>query len=487
MGGDRTVPKRMRPMPDTKHAMSGPTTLRSWKGPTPAEQLDNTTEGHAGAAVSGVRQKTYGVLAVLSRLTSQRAMNLAFFDQIVVSGANFLCGILLARAFGVYEFGRFALAWMLVEFMGSLQFAALIQPMLNIGPKQAEADRAGYYHAVLAQQGLLALFLGLLVWAGITIFGWLSSDPALLELAAPLGAAVVAYQLYNFFRRYLFARGHALTALGGDVLRYVLQIAFTVALLVAWPNATAATGIWVVAAACAAAGVQGVFLFGRLEWNADTIRKVSARHWEFSKWLLPSAFMFWMTSQAFVVMSGFVLGAAATGALTAALTITNVFNLFLLALDNFAPVQAARALHVGGPTGLRRYIARLACLIASLTVVTAAILNVAPDYVVHVLYGDQYDGVGHLVRWLCAPLAVYAISMVLVIWAAAIERTRAIFISYAAATVFTVLAAYPLAIYGGLAGVVVGSLLVEIIRVAVLLVPLVRWNRETKGGGSQTT
>jgi O-antigen/teichoic acid export membrane protein len=99
---------------------------------------------------------------------------------------------------------------------------------------------------------------------------------------------------------------------------------------------------------------------------------------------------------------------------------------------------------------------------------------------VHLLYGEQYQGVDALVRWLCAPAAVYGISTVLVIWAAAIEWTRAIFVSHVVATVFTVVAAYPLTLYGGVVGVVLGSLLVETIRVAVLLVPLARWCTATK-------
>ena len=52
------------------------------------------------------------------------------------------------------------------------------------------------------------------------------------------------------------------------------------------------------------------------------------------------------------------------------------------------------------------------------------------------------------------------------------EKTRPIFMSYAIATAFTLMAAYPLTHYGGLAGVALGSLVVEIIRMIVLWIPL---------------
>ena len=428
-----------------------------------------------GAKIPHARLAKYRVLAMLAELASQRTMNFAILDQVMVSGANFLGGILLARAFGMYEFGRFSLAWMFVEFFGSLQFATIIQPMLTIGAKQAKDDTNRYYQAVIAQQAAACMLFGFLAWLGTTLAGWLFSDPEFHRLGLPLCAAVITYQLHCFFRRYFFARDRVLAALCTDALRFAAQIVATAALLFGWPDATAAAGIWIVAAACSLSAIQGVCFFGRLRWNTASFRSVAARHWEFSKWLLPSALMFWMTSQGFLVMSGLALGAAATGAMRAALSITGVLHIVLLALDNFAPVRAARALHLGGPAALRRYLAHLAVLTGVLTMATVTLISIAPGYVVHLLYGQQYEGIDELVRWLCAPLAVYAISTVLVIWAAAIEQTQVIFVSYVVATAFTILAAYPLTLYGGLAGIVLGTLLVELIRVGSLLIPLLRW------------
>jgi peptidoglycan/xylan/chitin deacetylase (PgdA/CDA1 family)/O-antigen/teichoic acid export membrane protein len=419
----------------------------------------------------------YRALAVLMQFASQRAMNLAFVDQVMVSAANFLAGVLLARAFGVYEFGCFALAWMFVEFIGSLQFAAIIQPMLNIGPKQEKEDGELYYHAIIAQQGTACALLAILVWIGVTLVGWLLAEPQIYQLAAPLCAVVVAYQLHTFFRRYYFARQREAVALFSDASRFSVQIAAIAALPFLWPGATAATGLWIVAGGCAISTALGAAFLGRVRWNAVAFKEALERNWAFSKWMLPSALMFWMTSQGFMLMSGLVLGAAATGSLQAALAIAGVVNILLLALDNFAPVQAARSLHVGGPTELYRYIVRLSLLTGTLTMAAIALLNVAPGYLVHLLFGHQYEGIDNLVRWLCAPMAVYAVSTVLVIWAAAAEQTRTIFVSYVAATVFTAIAAYPFTRYGGFAGVVFGSLVVEAIRVTWLLVPLVRWQK----------
>ena len=420
------------------------------------------------------------ILAMLDWILPNRLMKFAFLDQIVASGGNFVGIILLARALGMYELGRFTLAWMVVEFMATLQFAAIIQPMLNIGPKQPEVNSCRYYHAVFAQQAVVCLLFGLIAGAGAKLLGWLADSPGLAGLALPLCAAIMTYQLYEFFRRYLFACGRPAEALCLDLLRFGLQLGAILALPFAWPDATAEVGIWIVAAASGVAVTQGVRLFGRFEWNPTVFRSVLVRHWQFSKWLLPSGLLFWTTTQAFMAISGIMLGAAATGALKAATTITGVLNLLLLSLDNFAPVQASHALHVGGSVALRRYIGRLAGLSAILILGAVAILNIAPEYIVHFFYGEQYQGLGQLVRLLCAPAAVYGIAAVLVIWAAALEQTRLIFWSYAAATPFSVIVAIPLVQYGGLIGLVLCSLLVESVRVAVLLVPLIRWSRRSR-------
>ena len=53
---------------------------------------------------------------MIARATRQlgryRHINWALADQGVVSGINFLTGIMLARFLGLEEFGRFTLAWM---------------------------------------------------------------------------------------------------------------------------------------------------------------------------------------------------------------------------------------------------------------------------------------------------------------------------------------------------------------------------------------
>jgi len=93
----------------------------------------------------------------------------ALFDQGLVSAANFLTNILLARAFGVRDYGVFALAWIAVLFANSLQYALIVTPMMSVGPKQEPDERPAYYGSVLVHHSLICYK---------TTYGVISSVPA---------------------------------------------------------------------------------------------------------------------------------------------------------------------------------------------------------------------------------------------------------------------------------------------------------------------
>src|SRR5215469_10227207 len=76
----------------------------------------------------------------------------ALIDQALVSGTNFITNVILARALGLRDYGVFALAWMAVLFVNSLQWAFIVSPMMSVGPKQDPAERPHYYGAVLMQE-----------------------------------------------------------------------------------------------------------------------------------------------------------------------------------------------------------------------------------------------------------------------------------------------------------------------------------------------
>src|SRR6267143_3658592 len=144
------------------------------------------------------------IKAVAGFLRRHRATNWALDDQSMVSGANFLTGIVLARGLGIAGFGRFSLAWLVVLFVQSLQDNSIALPMMSIGPKQDEQQRPRYYGGVFFQQAIFAGLSTVLTWACLRFAGKIVSDQNMAPLAVSLAAAVLLSQAQEFLRRYFF-------------------------------------------------------------------------------------------------------------------------------------------------------------------------------------------------------------------------------------------------------------------------------------------
>ncbi|BCL60052.1 hypothetical protein DGMP_07450 [Desulfomarina profundi] len=133
-------------------------------------------------------------------------VNWALADQAMVSGVNFLTGILFARYLGLEEYGRFTLVWMAVLFCNSFQQAGIIAPMMSIGPKQTPEEEPGYYGAVCVQQVVWSMGCSLLLWLGVRLSYVFYPQWQIENLACPLAVTLLAWQLQDFLRRYFFVR-----------------------------------------------------------------------------------------------------------------------------------------------------------------------------------------------------------------------------------------------------------------------------------------
>ncbi len=122
----------------------------------------------------------------------------------MVSGVNFLTGILLARYLGLKEFGVFTLVWMAVLFVNSLQFAVISAPMMSIGSKQTVDEAPAYYGAVFSQQAAFAGLSFVVLYVGMKASGIFFPQWRVEHLALPLASVAFAFQMQDFMRRYFF-------------------------------------------------------------------------------------------------------------------------------------------------------------------------------------------------------------------------------------------------------------------------------------------
>ncbi|MEJ2202081.1 MAG: oligosaccharide flippase family protein, partial [Desulfuromonadaceae bacterium] len=297
-------------------------------------------------------------LSIKGLWSRYRHVNWALADQAMVSGVNFLTGILFARYLGLEEYGRFTLAWMAVLFCNSFQQAGIIAPMMSFGPKQKVEDEPAYYGAVVVQQLLWSVLCFFLLWGGVRLSGLVKPEWHIQHLGLPLSTALLAWQLQDFLRRYFFVRDQGGLAFFNDAISYLGQLTLLVVLF-NWTTLDTARVLWLIAGTSALA----VVVSARHLWGGSvsrgSLRKVTGRHWTFSKWLFSAEAMRWLSGNLFVVCSGYYLGAAVVGALKASQNIMGVSHILFQGLENIVPARASRIAHSAGLKSMFRYLGKV--------------------------------------------------------------------------------------------------------------------------------
>jgi len=386
----------------------------------------------------------------------------ALFDQGLVSGANFLTNVFLARAFGIRDYGVFALAWIAVLFANSLQYALIVTPMMSVGPKQEERDRPAYYGAVLVQQLVFAFFAALVMYLSIRLSTHFFPDWRVGDLALPISGATLTYLLQEFLRRYFFCTRQSKRALVTDVVSYLVQVP-----IIFWIAtrhlATLSNALWIIAATSLAAFLACLHWFEpvRFEWAA--FKTVFIRHWNISRWLAPTAFMQWGAGNLFLLSAPVYYGAAASAALRAANNIVGVAHVWFLGLDNVVPAEAARRFQRSGLDGLIRYIRSVFFMWGGVTLAFVGVIAAFPDFWLQITYGGKYSQDGSVLRLYALLYLIIFSSGPMRAGLQAMEYTKPVFYAYPILIAFSVALAGPFARGLGLNGVILGMCSVQFI------------------------
>jgi O-antigen/teichoic acid export membrane protein len=386
----------------------------------------------------------------------------ALLDQTLVSGANFLTNVLLARSLGLREYGVFSLAWLSVLFVNSLQYALIIIPMMSIGPKQDQDARPSYYGSVLLQELAFVFLVGLIMYFAVSLSTRFFPRWEVGALALPLSSVTVAYLLQDFLRRYFFCTGQSTMALVIDIVGYLTQLP-----LLFWMSvnhrSTLPSAIWIIAAT---SFVGFISCIGRLEAitvDRQSFLRVFRRHWRISRWLAPTAFMQWGAGNLFLIAAPVYYGAAASALLRAAQNIVGVAHIWFLGLDNVVPAEAARRMRVGGTNAMLRFVKQTLLRWGGVTLAFTAIVAAFPRFWLTLTYGNKYASDYSVLRLYALAYLITFVSGPLRAALQAIEYTAPFFWAYPALIVFSAVLAGPFARTLGLHGVLLGMCAAQLI------------------------
>ncbi len=406
--------------------------------------------------------------AVLRRFRVYGHVNWAIADQVIVSGCNFLTGILLARYLGLEEFGRFTLAWMAVLFFNGIQVAIITSPMMSVGPKKDAESAPCYYGAVFMQQLVWAASASIVLLVIMLLCEQFIPEWKYSSFSFPLMATLLAFQMQDFLRRYFFVRKRAGYAFLNDAVSYIGQLVFLVALF-RCVTLDAVAVLWVITGTSGLAVLLGWFQLGNVRLSLRKVSLVSLEHWGFGKWMLASSLMQWVSTNFLLIMAAFILGPIAVGAIKAANNIVGVTHVFFQAMENFAPSQAARKYASKDIDGLKRYLWKLVKIGGVATGGVVLLIGVFSDFLITLIYGAEYTEYAYVLQWFSLYYFLGFFVFPVTIGLRVLEETKALFTSYLWVTVFSLVASYPLILWLEIHGVMIGLLIIKIVTISILV------------------
>ena len=394
--------------------------------------------------------------------------SLTIVDQALVSGSNFITGIMLVRSLGLVEFGRFTIAYAILLLANSVQLSFISSPMITLGSLSATPEeRRRFVRGMFGVQLIFCAAATILAVAGTAVCVTVRHSAGAMEFLMPFASAVVAFLMQDWLRRYYFTVGKVLASLGNDVISYLGQVAVLGFLW--WTHRlTLNTALWSMAVTSGAAFAVGALL-ERLASSREETREAWRHAHGISIDLGIANQLQWLVYQGAMLIGAGVVGAQAAGGVRATQNIVGPVNVAYQAMENIVPVRAAEEMKRGGIERVSAFLFRFGSVgfVALLVFFSAAALF--SRQFLSFFYGRQLHAyAGVLDLQMLYFLLTWPIRQVSFLFRT-IKYTRPILIGSLVAALVSLVAVYPGVRAFGAVGIMVAAVAAQIANLAYMV------------------
>lgn len=266
-----------------------------------------------------------------------RMFSSAILMQALLSGANFLVGMLLIRHTTNAQYGYYVLISISIILMTALQ-NAYIQPSLVIRLTRAAdnpQERRDFVGSLYRDQRALLPFLAVICIAVALGFRMLKVIDSGLLWVVIAGACAVTVTLFReFFRMVLLAYRRPNDVLRGDAL-FVVVLVLGAFIAVRLPFPAAATAAALAVAAVIGGGFQRRSLRKHEAWNADSHSGALKEIYSTGAWAVVGAGIHWSFTQGYNYLVVGVLDVNAVAAIAATRLLMMPVNLISTGVATF--------------------------------------------------------------------------------------------------------------------------------------------------------
>jgi O-antigen/teichoic acid export membrane protein len=382
---------------------------------------------------------------------------LAIVDQGLISGSNFLIGILLARWLMPEQYGAFALAFSVFLLLSYVYQSFLAEPQAVFSGSAYSGSLRGYLKTLLGIHLILTCF-------GVVLLGGAAAIAAILgkgnDLPGALAGVAIASPCILFFwlmRRAFYMNLAPARAAVGAFLYFVLV---TGGLFIAYKRALISPFSAYLLMAVGALGT-GFYLLSQVRkvLPPDTAvpptrREAWHKHWEYGRWALAVSVVTWIPYYMYYPLVSAFSGMAQAGQLRALMNLSLPMEQSYTALSILFLPYAARVCRERGISSAGPLVRRITLLFVAGAVVYWAVLIPLKGPVFRLLYAGKYMEVAHFIPYVALGTTMWAAAFGPAILLRAVESPDSIFYARCVASVLSLLIGVPATRWFGLWGVV---------------------------------
>ena len=392
-------------------------------------------------------------MRIRQRLDKLKALNFSLIDQIITSGSNFFGTLIIVKLLGLNVFGIFSAFWILLLFISTIFVSSIISPMMAIIPGCQNIKK--YIGSLLIFQ-LVFSFGAFIVSFLIALFYFkISAIETPIKTTVIFSFCVLFHHLQEFFRKYFFAMKVFLNAIIIDSITYLIRF-ILLFILFYLENDTGLNTVFLIYLSTSLLGsIYGICKY-KFEIDSSCIKKDYILHLNISKWLIPSGLLKWSSTNLFLVSTSILLGPVSLGIIKLSQNIISVYNLFLLGLENFIPLETARVYSHSGLASLLTYIKKVALNGVIFTLVFGGLVALFSSTIIEVTYGENFTQYSYILYWFASCLIFMYLNSIINIFLITINKTKITFQSYVYTSFFSCIIFYPLIYYFEITGVLAG-------------------------------
>lgn len=397
---------------------------------------------------------------------------LAVLDYGLISGSNFLLGILLARWLSQEQFGAYALAFSIFILVGFLYQGLLLEPLSVFSGTLFHDNIRGYLKTTVWIHWALCLIMCSLLGGAAVVARVFWHSSVLGGAFAGLAIATPFILIHGLGRRGFYLKLSPGPAAFAAVF-YFAAVTGGVFLLNHFGWLSSFTAFITMGTAALVSSVIMLFqLHARLEpeTSRPDLRHTWGKHWEYGRWALATSVVGWIPYYFYIPVVSTFSGIGAAAELRA------VMNLAAPVLQTFAALSmlflpfASRLQTEGSVKEISALTRRLIALFVAGAGIYWAILIPVRGTVFHLLYAGKYMETAYLIPLFAVETIVWSAAVGPAILLRAMESPRSLFIANGAASAVAILFGIPATKFFGLPGVISSMIASNAVYVVVAFV-----------------